>query len=90
MDVSQLLAKWADARSTIAALEKKVDHYKKVMAQHMQKNNIVRYEDDRFVVRQSTQNRSIITKKDVPSDVWAAYAIPRKTQFLLMTEKKAR
>lgn len=88
MDVSQLLSKWADARATIAALEKKVDQYKQVMTRHMLKNNIAKYEDDDFIVRQTTQNRSVITKKSVPAEVWEAYATPHKTQFLLLTEKK--
>ena len=90
MDVSQLLSKWADARNTISALEKKVDQYKKIMASHMQKNDIAKYEDDFFIVRQTTQNRSIITKKSVPSEIWEAYATPHTTRFLLLTEKKAK
>lgn len=88
MDVSQLLAKWADARRIIAEQEKKVDHYKKVMAHHMQKNNITKYEDNDFVVKTTTQNRTVMTKKNTPPEVWEAYATPHKTQFLLLTEKK--
>lgn len=89
VDIDQLLEKWADARSTISTLEKKVDNYKKIAKQYLIRHNLTKYENDFFKLRQSTQNRSIMHKKDVPKDVWAQYARAKDIEFLTLTEKKA-
>lgn len=89
IDVDALLDKWADARNTISVLEKRVENYKKVMKQYLARNNLTKYENDFFIVRQGTQNRSFVTKKNVPEDVWDMYAKPQKIDFLTLTEKKS-
>lgn len=89
VDVDTLLEKWADARNNIAALEKKVDNYKKIMKQYFLKNNIQKYENDFFKVKQSTQTRSFITKKNVPNEVWEQYSKPQQIEFLSLLEKKS-
>lgn len=89
IDVDALLDKWADARNTISVLEKRVENYKKVMKQYLARNNLTKYENDFFIVRQGTQNRSFVTKKNVPDDVWEMYAKPQKIDFLTLTEKKS-
>lgn len=89
MDVDNLLEKWADARNTISSLEKKVETYKKLMKQYFARNNITKYENEFFKVKQGTQTRSLITKKNVPDDVWDLYAKPQTIDFLTLTEKKS-
>lgn len=90
VDIDQLLEKWADARNSIAVLEKRVDNYKKIMKQHLVRNNIKKYENDFFRVSLSTQNRSIVHKKDVPKEVWDMYAKQKDIEFMTLTEKKSK
>jgi len=90
VDIDQLLEKWADARNTVATLEKKMDNYKKIMKQYLIRNNITKYENDFFKVKQSVQNRSIIHKKDVPKEIWDQFAKSKDIEFLTLTEKKSK
>jgi len=90
IDIDQLLEKWADARNTAAALEKKMDNYKKIMKQYLIRNNITKYENDFFKVKQSIQNRSIIHKKDVPKEIWDQFAKSKDIEFITLTEKKSK
>lgn len=90
VDIDTLLDKWADARNNIATLEKKVDNYKKIMKQYFLRNNITKYENEFFKVKQSTQNRSFVMKKNVPDEIWDQYAKPKSIEFLTLTEKKSQ
>lgn len=89
MDIDAMLEKWSDARKHVSILEKKIEQYKKIMKQYFRQNNITKYENDYFKVRQNTQDRSFILKKNVPPEVWDQYATPQKIDFLTLTEKKA-
>ena len=89
IDVDALLERWADARNTISTQEKRVENFKKVMKQYLVRNNLTKYENDYFIVRLGTQNRAIVTKKNVPSEIWDMYAKPQKIDFLTLTEKKS-
>lgn len=89
MEIDSMLEKWSDARKHVAVLEKKIEQYKKMMKQYLRQNNLSKYENDFFKVRQNTQDRSFIIKKNVPPEIWDRYATPQKIDFLTLTEKKA-
>lgn len=84
-----MLEKWSDARKHVVLLEKKMEQYKKIMKQYLRQNNLTKYENEFFKVRQNTQDRSFIIKKNVPPEIWDQYATPQKIDFLTLTEKKA-
>lgn len=90
IDIDTMLEKWADARNNIAVMEKKIDNYKKLMKQYLHKHNLTKYENEFFTVKQSTQNRSFVMKKHVPSQIWEQYAVPQQIEFLSLTEKKSK
>ena len=90
IDIDQLLEKWADARSAAAALEKKMDNYKKIAKQYMLLNNIKKYENNFFKLSQSTHNRTSVQKKDVPKEIWEQYAKSKDVECITLTEKKAK
>lgn len=90
IDMDQLLEKWADARNTAAALEKKMDNYKKIAKQYLLRNNIKKYENDFFKLSQSVHERTSVQKKDVPKDVWDQYAKSKDVEYMTLTEKKAK
>lgn len=90
IDMDQLLEKWADARNTAAALEKKMDNYKKIAKQYLLRNNIKKYENDFFKLSQSTHNRTSVQKKDVPAEIWDQYAKSKDVEYITLTEKKAK
>ena len=89
MDIDAMLEKWSDARKHVALLEKKMEQYKKLMKQYLRQNNLTKYENEFFKVRQNTQDRSFIIKKNVPPEIWDQYATPQKIDFLTLTEKRA-
>lgn len=89
IEIDAMLNKWADARNNIAVLEKKMETYKKIMKQYFQRNHITKYENEYFKVRQNTQDRSYIIKKNVPNEIWDQYAKLQKIEFLTLTEKKS-
>lgn len=89
VDMDQLLEKWADARNTAAALEKKMDNYKKIAKQYMLRNNIKKYENEFFKLSLSTHNRTSVHKKDVPKEIWDQYAKSKDVEYITLTEKKA-
>jgi hypothetical protein len=90
IDMDQLLEKWADARNAAAALEKKMDNYKKIAKQYMLVNNIKKYENDFFKLSQSTHSRASVQKKDVPKEIWDQYAKSKDVEYITLTEKKAK
>ena len=87
MNVEELLKNWAEARKQMSLLDKKMLHYKKIMAKYMTQNDLKQYENDHFRVRLGTQNRNMMHKKDVPASIWDQYATSRQIQVMFFTEK---
>lgn len=88
MELDEVLRKWATARTSIAELEKKVENYKKQAEKALMRMGVEDYENDEFRLKRQVQQRSIMSKKMVPAEIWDRYALPQKVEFLALTSKK--
>lgn len=70
--VEELLEKWYSAKQEMAKLEKKCEKYKKLANDLMKGSNQLKAGDYSVIKRRQT--RTMISKKDVPSDLWDKYA----------------
>lgn len=90
IDIDRLMEKWADTRTTIATLEKKVEIYKNTAKRFLVQNNVKKYENDFFRLSQSTHNRTSVQKKDIPKEIWDQYAKSKDVEYMTLTEKKVK
>jgi len=72
-DINNLLDKWYEAKQEISSLEKKIEKYKMYIEDIMNKRNIDVLSSDKITVQRKEQNRTTISKKDLPSDIWDRY-----------------
>jgi hypothetical protein len=72
-DINSLLDKWYEAKQEISSLEKKIEKYKMYVEDIMNKRNIDILSSDKIIVQRKEQNRTTISKKDLPSDIWDRY-----------------
>jgi len=72
-DIENLLSKWHEAKQEIAVLEKKIEKYKAVATNLMDKNNIDVLTSSNFVLNRKEQNRTTISRKDLPEEIWNRY-----------------
>jgi hypothetical protein len=72
-DINNLLDKWYEAKQEISSLEKKIEKYKLYVEDIMNKRNIDVLSSDKITVQRKEQNRTTISKKDLPSDIWDRY-----------------
>lgn len=87
-EIHSLLEKWEDCRRTIDMMEKKIKRYRQTVEQYLEKNNLSEFENERFKVKRNIQQRSLLTKKMVPKEVWEMYSLPQRVEFITLTEKK--
>jgi hypothetical protein len=72
-DINNLLDKWYEAKQEISSLEKKIEKYKLYVEDIMNKRNIDVLSSYKITVQRKEQNRTTISKKDLPSDIWDRY-----------------
>ena len=73
-DIAQLLQDWQFTKDKIAQLEKIADRCKTQVAKIMTRQNINKLSAGKFSVLKRHNNRTSISKKDVPPDTWAKYS----------------
>lgn len=72
-DISNLLDKWYDAKQELSLLEKKIEKYKHMVEDIMNRHNTDTLSSEKIVVNRKALNRTTISKKDLPSDIWDRY-----------------
>ena len=73
-DVEQLLENWAEAKSEMAILEKKIEKYKLLANKIMNSNATDQISSSYFKLNRREQSRNTITKQDLPVDIWDRYS----------------
>jgi hypothetical protein len=87
-DICALLEKWAESKSEITALEKKIDKYKRLANRVMdQKGDNTIFTTDYKLSRKEI-SRTTIAKKDVPKEIWKKYARTSTYTAYYLAEKK--
>lgn len=83
-----LVAEWHKAREELHDAEARVDKMKQKVQDYMIRHQMESYEDGRFQIKKQVQQRSLMTKKMIPPEIWERYALPQRIEFLQLIEKK--
>jgi hypothetical protein len=86
--MDEIIEKWAQARTAHQEWGEKMEHYRKQAEEQMARMNVSSYETDRYRVKKQVQQRSVMSKKMVPAEVWDRYALPQRVEFLILTSIK--
>ena len=86
--IDQLLNKWKEAHDSCIALEKTKQRYRDKIEKILNTHKTQNYENGSFKVVKRVQNRSSISKKDVPPDIWDKYATINRVSFITISSKK--
>ena len=73
-NVDNLLEKWYEAKQQIIDLEGKIDKYKRIAENIMEHKNVETLINDKFVLHKKDINKTTISKKDLPIDIWDKYS----------------
>ena len=87
-DIDNLLEKWHDAKEQISALEKKCEKYKKYSDLIMTHKNTDNLSNDNYTLTKRDMNRTILSKDDVPKDVWNKYSKSISYPMFIIKKKK--
>ena len=88
IDIKNLIQKWAEAKTEIADLEKKINKYKRVVDRFMDEkgNNTVTSSD--YTLRRKEMSRATISKKNVPKKIWDEYSKSSTYKAYYLSKKK--
>ena len=73
-DIENLLNKWYSAKQELSQLEKKIEKYKVLAENLMNKENTDEISSDNYILKRKELNRTTIGKKDLPEDIWERYS----------------
>ena len=73
-DIENLLNKWYNAKQELFQLEKKIEKYKVLAENLMNKENIDIIKSEKYILQRKEMNRTTIGKKDLPEDIWNRYS----------------
>jgi hypothetical protein len=74
MDERELLERWYETKQQISALEEKIEKYKKMADNIMDHKNTDTLSSDKYVLSKKDMNKTSISKKDLPIDIWEKYS----------------
>jgi hypothetical protein len=86
--LSELLAKYKDAKDAMETQEKKMEKYRKKIETRMTLHGLDKFDDGQWQIRKQVQQRMLFSKKQVPLAVWKEYATPHKVEFFVIRDKK--
>ena len=74
IDIKNLIQKWADAKTEIAELEKKINKYKRLVDRFMDEKGSNTVTSSDYTLRRKEMSRATISKKNVPKKIWDEYS----------------
>lgn len=86
-DIQNLLKKWADAKTEIADLEKKIEKYKRVVNRFMDEKGNNTITSSQYTLRRKEMSRATISKKNVPTEIWNKYSKPSTYKAYYLSKK---
>jgi hypothetical protein len=87
-DVNILLEKWYETKEQISSLEKKLDKYKKYAEKIMDNNDLDSLSSSTFSLTKREMSRNILSKDDVPPEVWNKYSRNITYPMFVIRKKK--
>ena len=72
-DIMELLHDWSESRRYINLLEKKCEHYKKIIEGIMNRHGQSEIITPFYNVSKKMRNKEFVSKKNVPENIWRTY-----------------
>ena len=88
MTVKECITDYKQTSDKIRELEKYKDALHKKLGDYMKERNLSSIENDKYTLKLFEQHRDTVSKKHLPSDVWARYKQTISYSRLSLTEKK--
>ena len=85
-DIDILLERWYDTKEKLSELENKLEKYKKYAEKIMNENDLQTLSNSKYTLARRNMSRNILSKDDVPFDVWNRYS--RNINYNMFTIKK--
>ena len=89
-DIDELLNKWYQTKKEISELEKKLDKYKKYAKSIMDDDESDEIKTSKFTLTRKNINKIVLTKKDVPPEIYKKYASTSNFDMFTLKENKSR
>ena len=89
-DVNILLEKWYETKEQISSLEKKLDKYKKYAEKIMDSNDLDSLSSSSFSLTKREMSRNILSKDDVPKEIWTKYSRNITYPMFVIRNKKVK
>jgi len=86
--IDDLLKKWKEAQDMCVLYEKKKTKYRDRIEKLLKETGEKSFDNDEFRVTMRSHNREMITKKDVPKNVWEQYSVTHHVEYLNISSKK--
>lgn len=91
-DFKDFLSKYIETKNKLKELEKKNEKYNKIIQEYMTKENINslihEHDNQKYKFKKSVISRDIISKKDLPLDIWDKYSKSSSYIMLALTKIK--
>ena len=88
IEIKDILQKWADAKTEIADLEKKIEKYKRGVNRFMDEKGNNTITSSQYTLRRKEMTRATISKKNVPTEIWNKYSKPSTYKAYYLSKKK--
>ena len=86
-DIDNLLENWYISKQELVSLEKKIEKYKKYAHMIMTDNDIV-LSNSKYTLTKRDMSRTILSKDDVPRDIWCKYSKNISYPMFIVRKKK--
>lgn len=88
--IEELLNDWNKIKEHISILEKNMDKCKKIAEKIMDENNTDKIESKLFSLERKELNRTSISKKDLPEEIWNRFSKESFYNVFYLTKKNKK
>jgi hypothetical protein len=85
--MEELLTRYQEIKDQLDVYQAKLEKYKKKIEKEMANQGLDKYETKQWALKKQSQERMMLSKKNVPETVWTQYAQPHKVEFLSIRKK---
>lgn len=85
--MEELLTRYQEIKDQLDIYQAKLEKYKKKIEKEMANKGLDKYETKQWTLKKQSQERMMLSKKNVPETVWVQYAQPHKVEFLSIRKK---
>jgi hypothetical protein len=88
VEIEKITEKWFRYKQELSEIEKKVQKYKELLEEEMNKQGVNYLTTKRFEISRISCSKNTISKKDVPKEVWDAYS--KRSKYFMYSLKEIK